>query len=293
MIKRVLVAFGFLCLSGAASAQTVIAEGDVKISYAEMQAILEVTPPSIVKLAASDTGDRFELINQIMASRKLAAEADKLTPEDDGYWELAFSILFAKETYMFNRLVNETLVPPMAALAEERYQTQKDKYALVPETRGSSHILFASPPGLDREPLRAKAQGVLERLNAGEDFVALVQEYSDDKGSKQRDGSINRWITFGDPKITPPYSEALFALQAVGEYSDVVDSQFGLHIIRLDGIKPAYYREYAEVKVQIVNDLVREFRALTEKEIRGRFNVIDDDAFIDGAAMEEIFAPYR
>ena len=119
-----------------------------------------------------------------------------------------------------------------------------------------------------------------------------MAQYSEDPGRRERNGSIDRWIRLGDPSITPPYSGALFEIEKVGGYSEVTDSEFGLHIIRLDGIRAAGYLPYKAVRDRIVQDLRAEFGTLTSKQVRARFN-LTDDAFIDGDAMDELFAPYK
>jgi len=175
-------------------------------------------------------------------------------------------------------------------LAREYYETKKDQYALIPEKRSSSHILLASPVGRDRKELREKAQEFLSELEAGADWQEYVTEYSDDPGSKQRGGQISRSISMGDPAITPPYSAALFQIDEVGGLR-IAESQFGIHIIRLDGIETKSYRGFAEVAAKIMADIEAERETLAIKAIRARFS-ISDDAYIDGDAMDKAFAPY-
>ena len=84
----------------------------------------------------------------------------------------------------------------------------------------------------------------------------------------------------------------MFKIEEMGAYSEIVDSQFGIHIIRLDDIKPKRYRPYSEVSPRIAADIVNEVRRLANQEIRARFS-LSDEAFIDGDEMESIFAPYK
>lgn len=276
----------------AADDEVVIADGDVEITRAEFTAAIAAAPAQVKTLAATDFGDRFEMINGMVTSRKMASLADALTPDDEGYWELQFQLEAVKEQFFFNRLLSQIRIGNAEPLAREYYKTRKDEYAAVAEKRASSHILFLSPPGRDRTDLRVKAQQVLEELRAGADFAALVAEHSEDRNSAARGGALDRSVIFGDTSITPPYTEALFEIEEVGGYSEVTDSEFGLHIIRLDGIEPAGYLSFEEVRGRILGDIVADFRALSSKEIRSRYH-LSDDAFIDGEAMEELFAPYK
>ncbi len=84
--------------------------------------------------------------------------------------------------------------------------------------------------GLDKPLARAKAEEVLKRVKAGENFEALAKEYSTDPGSKENGGDLG-W--FGKGRMVPEFEKAAFALQP-GQVSDIVESPFGFHIIKLE-----------------------------------------------------------
>ena len=89
---------------------------------------------------------------------------------------------------------------------------------------------LTSHPDLDTDKKnRAKAEEVLKRARAGEDFAKLAQEFSTD-GSKDKGGDLG-WFGHGD--MVPEFEQAAYALKP-GEISDVVQSKFGFHIIKLE-----------------------------------------------------------
>jgi parvulin-like peptidyl-prolyl isomerase len=101
-----------------------------------------------------------------------------------------------------------------------------------PGTIRASHILFAyqgsGVPGATRTKEQAlkSAQEILARAKAGEDFGELANTYSDDGGG-QGGGDLG---FFRKGQMVRPFEEAAFALRP-GQISDIVETQFGYHII--------------------------------------------------------------
>lgn len=293
-LNRLIVIVAALVFATQALAEEYVLEDQgVGLAYGELEYQVKQWTPQMRDVAANDMGDRLELLNKALLNKKIAMQADGLAGslEGDAYWEYQAGLEAYKRNFVLKKLNLDLEVPDMSALAAERYETEKEKYALVKERRNSSHILFAAAPGAPRDDILAKAQQVLDELRAGADFEAYVVQYSEEPGAAQKKGKFDRWIALGEKGVSPPYVGGVFEIPNVGEYSELVQTQFGVHIIRLDGIQEAYFKTFDEVKAQIVADLETEYRQLAMKDYLVSLQ-LTDKAYINGDAMDKLFEPY-
>jgi hypothetical protein len=108
--------------------------------------------------------------------------------------------------------------------------------AARPERVGARHVLVMhtgsqrAPANItrSRDAARARAQDVLNRARQGEDFAALARRFSDEPGASTGGGDLG---VFGHGQMVPPFERAAFAL-GLGEISDIVESDFGFHVIK-------------------------------------------------------------
>lgn len=90
---------------------------------------------------------------------------------------------------------------------------------------------IAAHPELDPKAKKTKAEEVLQRAKAGEDFTALAKEFSEDPGSKEK-GGLYDGITKG--QMAPEFEQAALALEPGKVADNLVETKFGYHIIKLD-----------------------------------------------------------
>lgn len=158
----------------------------------------------------------------------------------------------------------------------ERYYDENRNRLTLPEQVRVRHILITwKPMGKpdDRAFIRESMQPILERARAGEDFAALAREFSDDYATRQAGGDTG---FFHRGQMAPAFEEAAFALQ-LGEISDVVETSFGVHIIKLEERQEEELLSLEDIRDQLL-DHVRNERA--EQAVRTEIDRLADAADI-------------
>jgi foldase protein PrsA len=116
-----------------------------------------------------------------------------------------------------------------ARVVAQKYATEKLQEKMKATDQEIDDYLTKHPELDTDKQRRAKAEEVLKRARSGEDFAKLAQEFSTD-GSKDKGGDLG-W--FGPGDMVPEFEKAAYALSP-GQISDIVQSQFGFHIIKLE-----------------------------------------------------------
>jgi peptidyl-prolyl cis-trans isomerase C len=127
------------------------------------------------------------------------------------------------------------------------------------ETLRASHILLRVAPNADaatKQKARTEIEGLLAQVKKGADFAALAKQHSQDPGSAQNGGDLGP-VSRG--QMVPAFDAALFAMKP-GQVSGVVETQFGLHIIKAGEAKPARDITFDEAKPQITEYLKQQVR---------------------------------
>ncbi len=131
--------------------------------------------------------------------------------------------------------------------AREFYDDNPELFETPPQVR-ASHILVLTQDmdESEREEARARIDEIRSRIDEGEDFAELAREYSDD-GTAADGGDLGY---FSQGQMVPEFEEVAFDLD-VGEISDIVETQFGYHIIHKTDESDAGVQEFEEALPQI------------------------------------------
>jgi peptidyl-prolyl cis-trans isomerase D len=146
---------------------------------------------------------------------------------------------------------------PSDAEVSAWYEGHKDRYQ-QPEERRASHILILTGGDVDPEKARAKAAEALKEVQKSPArFAELAKQYSQDPGSAEKGGDLG---FFARGTMVKAFDESVFKLRE-NEISDLVQSEFGYHIIKLTAIKAGKQRSLVEVRPEIEDELKRQTAA--------------------------------
>lgn len=139
--------------------------------------------------------------------------------------------------------------------AKDFYNKNQDKFK-QPEMVHASHILIAAKetePKADKDRKRAKLVQIKKQLKDGGNFADLAKQFSDCP-SKARGGDLG---FFPRGQMVKPFDQAVFKMMP-GDVSDIVETEFGYHLIKLEEKKPAKTVTFDEAKAKITAYLTQE-----------------------------------
>lgn len=236
------------------------------------QVLRSVEGSAMASKAVSDIGlDAFLQQREIQVRRFDAKDqAAKVNPSDADlqafYKDPANVALFnapeeASVEYVVLSMeaIKKGITVPDADL-RKYYEENIARYA-TPEERRASHILVKADkdaPAAERDKARAKAQVLLEEVRKNPaSFADVARKNSDDPGSAANGGDLE---FFSRGAMVKPFEDAAFSL-AKGAISDIVESDFGYHIIQVTdqrgGEKKPFEAVKAEIEEEVRNQLAR------------------------------------
>lgn len=201
---------------------------------------LAYLPDSVTKHALQLNQQKREVSVAEIKTADFVSEVKVEPAEVKAYYEKHRDKFYVPEQVKLEyvMLSANTLIPQMKVTDEETkqfYQANADKFQ-GDEQRRASHILIsfgANATPQDKEAARKKAQEVLTEVRKTPDnFEALAKKHSQDPGSAENGGDLGM---FARGMMVKPFEEAVFSMKP-GEISEIVESEFGYHIIKLTEI---------------------------------------------------------
>lgn len=218
-------------------------EEQVRREIAERQVLEGVmsTGPVLQAQASVALGAFFERREVQVARFDAASYASKVnpTPADlEAYYKANTQLFQAPESATIEYVVFDLdAARKSVTISEADLKSYYDQNAPRLEERRASHILIAVPkgaPAAEKDKARARAQELLQEARKSPDrFAELARKNSQDPGSAPNGGDLD---FFTRNAMTKPFEDAAFALKK-GDISDVVETEFGFHIIRLTDVK--------------------------------------------------------
>jgi len=233
--------------------------GDKKIMMSDLKRMISYYDPEKQKILEQQPQFKATILQRFVQGMVIAKIArdngfDK-RPDIKEQIELMTNDLLASQ-YLMKEVVGKINV------TEEDmsiyYKAHLDEFK-TPEMVRARHILVKvnrDAKEEDRKKARERIGDILKRVRAGEDFARLASEYSDDPGSKDKGGDLG---FFPKGRMVPDFEKAAFSLKP-GEVSDIVETPFGLHIIKVEDRKESILEPFEKVRDKVRERVFAEFR---------------------------------
>jgi len=261
-------------LANAQNARVVIESNGVAITTTDLEAELNRINPELRSNLLQRPEQMAQLASNLLIRRVLANSAEKQGLDQTLTNQAALQI--ARDGILSNFELNRidfASTPTIEALdqaAKSIYVANPTRFATPEEVR-VSHILIAK--GDDAKDV---AENVLADLKNGANFADLAKEKSADPGTKDKGGDLG---FFGRKKMVPAFEQAAFALKQPGDLSEVVETQFGFHILKLEERREAGKQPFEEVRDRLRDE------ALTK--IRNDARMAEGKRIMDGAKPDQ------
>jgi peptidyl-prolyl cis-trans isomerase D len=200
--------------------------------------------------AAALSFEQRELSFTVVSAARYVASVSPADAEVNAYYEAHKNEFLTEETVALQYVEmkrDDLMAKQTVTEADLRkyYDDNKDRYSRK-ERRQARHILVSVAQPADDAAARKKADELYQKLKGGADFEALAKQMSDDPASKPQGGDLGLQEKGG---FVGPFDDAVFSMQ-LHELHAPVKTQFGYHIIRLDGIEPAKQKSFEEARLE-------------------------------------------
>lgn len=252
---------GFIAQTGMAPEQY---EAGLRADLASRQVMLGVSGTGFASKAVADVSLNafFERREAQVARFNTADYAAKVNPSDaelEQFYKDNQALFQAPEEANIEYVVLDMDAVKKGITVNEAdlktYFEQNAPQLAGTEERRASHILIEAPasaPAADREKAKAKAEQLLAAARKAPDtFAELARKNSQDTGSAAAGGDLD---FFARNAMVKPFADAAFAMKK-GDISEVVETEFGYHIIKLTDIKVPKQKTFEEMKPALEAEL--------------------------------------
>lgn len=225
------------------------------------------TPKSLAQQLMALSGQQREVQALVFHASAYAAKVQPTDAELQAYYDAHKSDFATPATAQIQYLVLSAAtvaanVQPTDADLKQFYNDNIAHFRTDEQVR-ASHILIAVPKdasAADRNAAKQKAESILAQVKAHPDqFAQIAQKESQDPESASKGGDLG---FFGRGMLAggASFDDAVFKLKK-DEISDVIQSDFGYHIVKVTDVKPAATKPFDDVKATIVNDVKAQMAA--------------------------------
>jgi parvulin-like peptidyl-prolyl isomerase len=228
--------------------------GDVVFKKSDFDRIISYIPPERQKYLQSNPQQKMAILKRILEHRAIAERAKK--EEFDKRPEIKEQLEYALNDYLAQEYLKKAVLKEVRVTEEEMraYYRENEKTYSYPAQVKARHILIkaaSNAPEGEKKKAREKAEGLLKRIKEGEDFAKLAEEFSEDAASQKKGGDLGL-VSRG--RMVKPFEETAFSMKP-GQVSEIVETQFGFHIIKVEDVKEARIRPFDEVKEMVKSQL--------------------------------------
>lgn len=218
-----------------------------------------VTVPASVVDRVLAFAEQTREVRQMLFSPSDFAQGIEPTDEQLAAWYERNAAVFEEPehaTVQYVVLTEDAVLRGIEVSVEDAraYFDQNKARFTTEEQRRASHILIRVDPDASaeqRQAARTKAESIVKQLKEGADFAALAASESQDPGSAASGGDLG---FFTRDMMVQPFAEAAFSLEQ-GQTSDVVETEFGFHVIRVTDLRPGTQKSFESVRREIESEI--------------------------------------
>lgn len=277
-MKRVLCVVVACCGMQLSMADVLVGGRGAAVTVDDIQLEMLRVPADKRKEAFSSEDTVKSLSENLYVRRVLANEAAKAgmdkVPEVKAALQQARDRVLSDYKLSQIDQAHQPSIQALEAFAQSTYKADLKRFE-EPELVRVRHILFRGADATVRE----QAQRALAELKSGGDFAAIAKERSNDPGSAAKGGDLG---FVGRGRMVQAFEDAAFSLKEPGELSPIIETQFGLHILKLEERRPAGVKPFEEVKESLMKEAQRTL--LTNARMAEKDRILKD-AKVDEKAI--------